>query len=102
MDFASIVIVQETEINKRISPFYSGQVFLKTPEKATVKYLLTGIDDGDEYQVEIEKNKLASVPKVELIDEWMIGLNPERSEEHTSELQSRGHLVCRLLLDKKR
>src|SRR5690625_6253549 len=24
-----------------------------------------------------------------------------RSEEHTSELQSRGHLVCRLLLDKK-
>src|SRR5690625_6903373 len=23
-----------------------------------------------------------------------------RSEEHTSELQSRGHLVCRLLLDK--
>src|SRR6266508_7013367 len=25
-----------------------------------------------------------------------------RSEEHTSELQSRGHLVCRLLLDKKK
>src|SRR5437660_4232431 len=25
----------------------------------------------------------------------------ERSEEHTSELQSRGHLVCRLLLEKK-
>src|SRR5207253_11148770 len=33
------------------------------------------------------------------------GLDPfspalERSEEHTSELQSRGHLVCRLLLEK--
>src|SRR3989442_7505849 len=26
---------------------------------------------------------------------------PERSEEHTSELQSRPHLVCRLLLEKK-
>src|SRR5437660_9559793 len=25
----------------------------------------------------------------------------KRSEEHTSELQSRGHLVCRLLLEKK-
>src|SRR5690625_6346029 len=25
-----------------------------------------------------------------------------RSEEHTSELQSRGHIVCRLLLEKKR
>src|SRR5690625_6270389 len=30
-------------------------------------------------------------------------LTPEvRSEEHTSELQSRGHLVCRLLLEKKK
>src|SRR5439155_16761685 len=27
--------------------------------------------------------------------------NRRRSEEHTSELQSRGHLVCRLLLEKK-
>src|SRR3989442_8644447 len=26
---------------------------------------------------------------------------PYRSEEHTSELQSRPHLVCRLLLEKK-
>src|SRR5207253_8415133 len=33
------------------------------------------------------------------------GLDQEsapRSEEHTSELQSRGHLVCRLLLEKKK
>src|SRR5207253_3469401 len=28
--------------------------------------------------------------------------NSDRSEEHTSELQSRGHLVCRLLLEKKK
>src|SRR5437870_9628547 len=28
-------------------------------------------------------------------------ITPIRSEEHTSELQSRGHLVCRLLLEKK-
>src|SRR5690625_5334148 len=32
-------------------------------------------------------------------DDLLVGL---RSEEHTSELQSRGHLVCRLLLDKKK
>src|SRR5690625_5926604 len=30
-----------------------------------------------------------------------VGRNWARSEEHTSELQSRGHLVCRLLLEKK-
>src|SRR5215510_5386649 len=29
-------------------------------------------------------------------------LATSRSEEHTSELQSRGHLVCRLLLEKKK
>src|SRR5690349_22892332 len=30
------------------------------------------------------------------------GLLPDRSEEHTSELQSRRDLVCRLLLEKKK
>src|SRR5436305_4666822 len=30
------------------------------------------------------------------------GATPSRSEEHTSELQSRPHLVCRLLLEKKK
>src|SRR5215510_16317821 len=29
-------------------------------------------------------------------------VSPRRSEEHTSELQSRGQLVCRLLLEKKK
>src|SRR5690625_2000609 len=38
---------------------------------------------------------------------WALGViansgNVTRSEEHTSELQSRGHLVCRLLLEKKK
>src|SRR5690625_6783797 len=31
---------------------------------------------------------------------WCLLLDA-RSEEHTSELQSRGHIVCRLLLEKK-
>src|SRR5690625_6507134 len=31
-----------------------------------------------------------------------VDMNELRSEEHTSELQSRGHLVCRLLLEKKK
>src|SRR5690625_6822677 len=36
----------------------------------------------------------------EVLD-WIVTFRP-RSEEHTSELQSRGHLVCRLLLEKKK
>src|SRR2546422_6852354 len=31
-----------------------------------------------------------------------VGVRKRRSEEHTSELQSRLHLVCRLLLEKKK
>src|SRR5207253_3324104 len=43
-----------------------------------------------------------SVPAgVELLSVSEPGLEV-RSEEHTSELQSRGHLVCRLLLEKKK
>src|SRR6266498_5579174 len=34
--------------------------------------------------------------------DWYIWRDPARSEEHTSELQSRPHLVCRLLLEKKK
>src|SRR5690625_6857448 len=37
---------------------------------------------------------------VEIILPGEVGAN--KSEEHTSELQSRGHLVCRLLLEKKK
>src|SRR3712207_8052572 len=32
----------------------------------------------------------------------LLPLRPRRSEEHTSELQSRQYLVCRLLLEKKK
>src|ERR1039458_10565099 len=38
-------------------------------------------------------------PGVELI---LLGEHVDRSEEHTSELQSLRHLVCRLLLEKKK
>src|SRR2546421_11297973 len=39
----------------------------------------------------------------EAADRWLLALGlPTRSEEHTSELQSRSDLVCRLLLEKKK
>src|SRR5690625_7112499 len=41
----------------------------------------------------------AMKPEVKAIE---LKLAQGRSEEHTSELQSRGHLVCRLLLEKKK
>src|SRR5690625_6618434 len=43
---------------------------------------------------------LAQIGRV--FDQRIVGQQGLRSEEHTSELQSRGHLVCRLLLEKKK
>src|SRR5207302_10548381 len=45
----------------------------------------------------------AVIPLVQAITATMTGTNGmTRSEEHTSELQSRENLVCRLLLEKKK
>src|SRR3712207_8808882 len=44
---------------------------------------------------------IEKVPLVERQHQGPAGLDGQRSEEHTSELQSRQYLVCRLLLEKK-
>src|SRR5690554_7033242 len=44
-----------------------------------------------------------SMPKeLQKLSPWVRDIKTVRSEEHTSELQSRPHLVCRLLLEKKK
>src|SRR5439155_13044366 len=52
------------------------------------------------HEVTVKVSTPEAVPAVaDAIKEVM---ERNRSEEHTSELQSRGHLVCRLLLEKKK
>ncbi|MGB8290921.1 MAG: AAA family ATPase [Rhizobium ruizarguesonis] len=45
-NLARLAIIQEGEIQDRGSPFWSGQFTTKTSDLATVKLLLTGIDDS--------------------------------------------------------
>src|SRR5689334_24147383 len=44
----------------------------------------------------------SSAPSSSVATPYPHGSRPPRSEEHTSELQSQFHLVCRLLLEKKK
>src|SRR5256884_6534456 len=60
-------------------------------DRSAGDFTVSGRDD----KVEIEYNHVS--PEYFSV----VGI-PIRSEEHTSELQSRLHLVCRLLLEKKK
>src|SRR5438132_3102940 len=44
----------------------------------------------------------ATFERLNILDAWRGALSDDRSEEHTSELQSHSDLVCRLLLEKKK
>src|SRR5690606_41691676 len=59
-------------------------------------YILEDLDAEDRDEI------LAQLPFTERIRLRRALDYPERSEEHTSELQSRENLVCRLLLEKKK
>src|SRR5207253_9599930 len=53
------------------------------------------VDGGDVQAAHVHHSAIAQRGDLRLMN------GNDRSEEHTSELQSRGHLVCRLLLEKK-
>src|SRR5690625_5493490 len=72
-------------------------------DSAAYMMQLVPIDERDKTDQEIVAlmdEDLQSIPGTEITVSAMHGNLGFRSEEHTSELQSRGHLVCRLLLDK--
>src|SRR5262245_62324660 len=63
-----------------------------------VKDHLIGRLGVPEAEIKIKSSERDDIEGIDLLDEGC----PVRSEEHTSELQSLRHLVCRLLLEKKK
>src|SRR5439155_25090113 len=103
----------------RVSIFFM-EVTVKIPDELAARAKSRGLRVED-YVQEILREQLGpqrlSAPQARTPEEiraWLDSLaqfsdkipplpeNITRSEEHTSELQSRGHLVCRLLLEKKK
>src|SRR5690606_41757011 len=74
--------------------------------------LLTTVDKEDEKDTDNDKVSLMTIHAAKGLEfpyVYIVGLEENlfpsqlsRSEEHTSELQSRENLVCRLLLEKKK
>src|SRR2546422_3062935 len=80
-------------------PRARGERSLRVPAKVAPDH--APIHGGDEVVERPERRSLLApvlVPALRLDELW----TQPRSEEHTSELQSRLHLVCRLLLEKKK
>src|SRR5207249_11624362 len=86
--------------------FRSGQVADLPPDPSPIQLLTEGVYKGKGFQV---VGRILYEYEQGGWNEWHIvfsdgasGWLSDRSEEHTSELQSRFDLVCRLLLEKKK
>src|SRR5689334_24025533 len=91
------VVPPKRQILKNISlSFFPGAKIgllgLNGAGKSTVLRIMAGIDKEYEGQA-------TPMPGIRIGVAWP---SYSRSEEHTSELQSQFHLVCRLLLEKKK
>src|SRR5690625_6287971 len=89
---------QKGKVNERFNQFAKDFGFEVKPciagrpqTKAKVESPMKILDEIHAYQGKFNYEELN-----QFIKELCNRVNHERSEEHTSELQSRGHLVCRL------
>src|SRR3712207_8133312 len=85
--------------------FRSDEVHRDEVARAEQRYRIEALEDraAEEYGVDLptllaEYGPAAPVPPTAA----QVAVALDRSEEHTSELQSRQYLVCRLLLEKKK
>jgi predicted nucleic acid-binding Zn-ribbon protein len=78
-NLARLIIVQEGEIQQSGSPFWGGQYTLKTAELATVKLLLTGVDDSSVVSASAEP-EVDNAGQIAFIDELIADLGHEISD----------------------
>src|SRR5207253_8159933 len=81
-----------------VGPYVEGQALARSKDRS-LGVMVWGVDPDHPQAIADLDKFLWQAKATELKACGWSGST--RSEEHTSELQSRGHLVCRLLLEKK-
>src|SRR5690625_1940794 len=93
-DFTLAFSERDTNDEKSLSDDSNVQ----TPVYKNYEGALTAFRDADIENNESVYNQFYELFRTPLQNGYLVSRVGYRSEEHTSELQSRGHLVCRLLL----
>src|SRR2546422_1626499 len=102
MGGAGLVFTEMTDVSPagRISPGCTGMY--KSEHVPAWKRIVDFVHAHSQAKIGLQLGHAGRKGSTRLAWEGMDEPLPERSEEHTSELQSRLHLVCRLLLEKKK
>src|SRR5947209_19020410 len=87
-----------------LEQYYFFCLLIRRPPRSTLFPYTTLFRSGTDKKVEYEgpNFKQDAVQVQAVIESLAREANGRRSEEHTSELQSRQYIVCRLLLEKKK
>src|SRR5690625_6026013 len=95
-------------VNKPLDVFYSAQSFQEEELRNKSVVIIDVLRASSTIVTALNNGAKSIIPVADMGEASKIAQNVDsenyllcRSEEHTSELQSRGHLVCRLLLEKK-
>src|SRR5690625_5719206 len=89
----------EDDIKKLVPERIEGRISFKGYLSEVMVQYIGGLRAGMGY---CGAPNIRELQKGQFVSITHSGIAESRSEEHTSELQSRGHLVCRLLLEKKK
>src|SRR5690554_4222977 len=99
---AGDVVIPEPGDLHRVEPGEPGPKGLPLAEDGDPREARLKALEADLLEQPVVVGDRATPLRVVIADVEVVGPDPGRSEEHTSELQSRPHLVCRLLLEKKK
>src|SRR3712207_6963113 len=82
---------------------FNGLGHISVDYKKVLKKGFKGIiDEAEDAMSKFYSSDSEYIKKRKFLEAVIISCKAARSEEHTSELQSRQYLVCRLLLEKKK